>query len=775
MLSKKKDTSSGINDGIAGKYVKRETPPMLRNYHTPVRQTPNFHRKGAKSPAFYAPQQAASNFTSSRQHTSSSTVQSTSVFNSSSGPLHQHGQGQGHLPGSQSPRGGVTGNPPSVMSPLSQGLQNLNVSDSGATSHPEDTSNLGSNSSLSTQGSTSSGYQSGSGPQQVPQEFGPQPQGPHTQGGQNTNLGAIREDHVEENMPGIFGGGVTDYHNQYDENYQIQQYHQEIRNHYAQQNVTSQITTTSQSVFTTTQKEVNNTSSGSGGYINTIEDSPLPPGWSVDWTVRGRKYYIDHNTQTTHWSHPLEKESLPTGWERIESKEYGVYYVNHHLQHAQVVHPCAPSGSPGNMVFGFGRQRPQQIEYLPSNQRQNNVLVPANPYLYTEIPKWLHVYSRASPEHDHKIKWDLFRVNDLEHFAAMLWRLYKEELEQIVMSYESYRQALLREKERRDLAKALPYNQEHQLQIQRQIATEGINPGINQQGVPQNMPVSLTHGIPNVGQGQPQITSIGQGQHQLANQQKTSSPGVSQTPDLAQNVSQGLSQNNSNMPHLAGLFSQQQRLVAGREQQQHQNLSPLQQPQLAVSHPLLQHKQLLQHSHLQQQMQQFRQQHFQQHLLQQQVLQQRLQQQQMQQMHAAHQLPSSTIIAHHQLLNSPIQTSQQQQMPGFQIPQHPQGQGQRPQSPRLQHMQQVQQSAPKMTMQQPGQISSPQVVLGPQPAQLQIQQPLQTQQSKTQQQVPPSSYAQPHTVSQQQQQPIATPTTQQQQAKSLTQNIETKV
>lgn len=54
---------------------------------------------------------------------------------------------------------------------------------------------------------------------------------------------------------------------------------------------------------------------------------PLPPGWSVDFTLRGRKYYIDHNTKTTHWSHPLEKEGLPTGWERIESPEYGVYYV----------------------------------------------------------------------------------------------------------------------------------------------------------------------------------------------------------------------------------------------------------------------------------------------------------------------------------------------------------------------------------------------------------------------------------------------------------------
>lgn len=57
------------------------------------------------------------------------------------------------------------------------------------------------------------------------------------------------------------------------------------------------------------------------------EELPLPPGWSVDFTLRGRKYYIDHNTKTTHWSHPLEKEGLPTGWERIESPEYGVYYV----------------------------------------------------------------------------------------------------------------------------------------------------------------------------------------------------------------------------------------------------------------------------------------------------------------------------------------------------------------------------------------------------------------------------------------------------------------
>ena len=26
-------------------------------------------------------------------------------------------------------------------------------------------------------------------------------------------------------------------------------------------------------------------------------EGPLPPGWTVGWTERGRKYFIDHNTR----------------------------------------------------------------------------------------------------------------------------------------------------------------------------------------------------------------------------------------------------------------------------------------------------------------------------------------------------------------------------------------------------------------------------------------------------------------------------------------------
>lgn len=170
---------------------------------------------------------------------------------------------------------------------------------------------------------------------------------------------------------------------------------------------------------------------------------PLPPGWTVDFTLRGRKYYIDHNTKTTHWSHPLEKEGLPTGWERIESPEYGVYYVNHITRAAQYEHPCSQ--------YIYQPEVRLRMELAPShpdpprhtNFHPHSALVPANPYLNQEIPHWLGVYSRASQELDYKLRWELFRLPELDCFNAMLTRLYKHQLEEIVMRYEAYRSALL--------------------------------------------------------------------------------------------------------------------------------------------------------------------------------------------------------------------------------------------------------------------------------------------------------------------------------------------
>nr|CAD7264501.1 unnamed protein product [Timema shepardi] len=120
--------------------------------------------------------------------------------------------------------------------------------------------------------------------------------------------------------------------------------------------------------------------------LEPTEEMPLPPGWSIDYTLRGRKYYIDHNTKTTHWSHPLEKEGLPTGWERIQSPEYGVYYVNHITRQAQYEHPCAPHYIYQPEVRVQLEVQPRMLAPPPRHTHfhPHSVLVPANPYLNEE-------------------------------------------------------------------------------------------------------------------------------------------------------------------------------------------------------------------------------------------------------------------------------------------------------------------------------------------------------------------------------------------------------
>ncbi|NP_001087719.1 WW45 protein [Xenopus laevis] len=179
---------------------------------------------------------------------------------------------------------------------------------------------------------------------------------------------------------------------------------------------------------------------------HSAEDMPLLPGWTVDWTIRGRKYYIDHNTNTTHWSHPLEREGLPPGWERVESAEFGVYYVDHINKMAQYKHPCAPSVPRYDQPPAL----PPPVTYQPQQvERSQPLLVPANPYHAAEIPDWLQVYARAPVKYDHILKWELFQLADLDTYQGMLKLLFMKELERIVKLYEAYRQALISEVETR--------------------------------------------------------------------------------------------------------------------------------------------------------------------------------------------------------------------------------------------------------------------------------------------------------------------------------------
>ncbi|KRY50309.1 Scaffold protein salvador, partial [Trichinella britovi] len=192
------------------------------------------------------------------------------------------------------------------------------------------------------------------------------------------------------------------------------------------------------------------------------EELPLPPGWSVGWTLHGRKYFIDHNTQTTHWNHPLEKENLPPGWEKVLSPEHGVFYLNRITSQTQYEHPgivrkvkASSSGAEIMMPRAVCPSCTLNIPLSSHNQRACSSGValesPAAFYSYTiqEIPEWIKVYANAPHETDCLLKWDLFRLPQLDCFDHMLLKLYKQEINTVVIAYERYRFALLNELERR--------------------------------------------------------------------------------------------------------------------------------------------------------------------------------------------------------------------------------------------------------------------------------------------------------------------------------------
>ncbi|KAH8381790.1 hypothetical protein KR009_000202 [Drosophila setifemur] len=173
--------------------------------------------------------------------------------------------------------------------------------------------------------------------------------------------------------------------------------------------------------------------------LTETEELPLPPGWATQYTLHGRKYYIDHNAHTTHWNHPLEREGLPVGWRRVVSKLHGTYYENQYTGQCQRQHPCLTS----YYVYTTSAEPPKAIRpeaplYAPPSHT-HNALVPANPYLMEEIPKWLAVYSEADSSKDHLLQFNMFSLPELEGFDSMLVRLFKQELGTIVGFYERYR------------------------------------------------------------------------------------------------------------------------------------------------------------------------------------------------------------------------------------------------------------------------------------------------------------------------------------------------
>ncbi|XP_032221675.1 uncharacterized protein LOC5520711 isoform X2 [Nematostella vectensis] len=141
-------------------------------------------------------------------------------------------------------------------------------------------------------------------------------------------------------------------------------------------------------------------------------DCPLPPGWEIAYAPDNKIYYIDHNTQTTHWKHPLEKLESPDGWEQVESPQYGIYYVNHATGSSQREHPAKSQYFQQLQSMPY-RENGHREEWnglavgLPGREAQDSLMAStthANPYIGTETPEWLKTYAKAPSKFDPLLK-----------------------------------------------------------------------------------------------------------------------------------------------------------------------------------------------------------------------------------------------------------------------------------------------------------------------------------------------------------------------------------
>ncbi|KAI6175138.1 WW domain-containing protein [Aphelenchoides fujianensis] len=68
------------------------------------------------------------------------------------------------------------------------------------------------------------------------------------------------------------------------------------------------------------------TANFSGALLGDANEPPLPPGWDVDTTPDGFRFFVDHKNRRTTWIHPLAVKQLARGWTKIFDQVHGVVY-----------------------------------------------------------------------------------------------------------------------------------------------------------------------------------------------------------------------------------------------------------------------------------------------------------------------------------------------------------------------------------------------------------------------------------------------------------------
>ncbi|KAL6713109.1 hypothetical protein ACLMJK_009230 [Lecanora helva] len=132
------------------------------------------------------------------------------------------------------------------------------------------------------------------------------------------------------------------------------------------------------------------------------ENIPLPAGWEMRLTDKGKSYYVDHNTQTTTWTDPRglsqaqpkstadshgdeqaetmtgvapPGKSLPAGWESRLTPQGKTYYVDHNTQTTTWTDPRGSSQdrAKGTADSGGENQAATEAESSASSSKPVNL------------------------------------------------------------------------------------------------------------------------------------------------------------------------------------------------------------------------------------------------------------------------------------------------------------------------------------------------------------------------------------------------------------------
>jgi E3 ubiquitin-protein ligase NEDD4 len=130
---------------------------------------------------------------------------------------------------------------------------------------------------------------------------------------------------------------------------------------------------------------------GASGGTTTAGSGSLPAGWEEQYTPEGRPYYVDHNTRTTTWMHPIRQTiiwvkglngqstslqpqilsklgPLPSGWEMRVTSAARMYFVDHNTKTTTYNDPRLPSSLDPN-VPQYKRDFCRKLIYFRSRRR----------------------------------------------------------------------------------------------------------------------------------------------------------------------------------------------------------------------------------------------------------------------------------------------------------------------------------------------------------------------------------------------------------------------